>query len=63
MNYCILCAKASTLRRIGERDGIPSAENNRNDNIFRRLPLAPRGCIVQAWSIAETLRSWIDTAE
>jgi predicted glycogen debranching enzyme len=26
-------------------------------------PFTPRGCIAQAWSIAETLRSWINTAE
>jgi predicted glycogen debranching enzyme len=26
-------------------------------------PYAPRGCIAQAWSVAETLRSWVNTAE
>jgi glycogen debranching enzyme len=25
-------------------------------------PFTPRGCIAQAWSVAETLRSWIRTA-
>ncbi|MGH7173054.1 MAG: hypothetical protein ACRELF_11095 [Gemmataceae bacterium] len=23
----------------------------------------PRGCIAQAWSVAETLRSWVNTSE
>ncbi len=26
-------------------------------------PFRPRGCIAQAWSVAETLRSWVNTAE
>jgi predicted glycogen debranching enzyme len=26
-------------------------------------PFTPRGCIAQAWSVAETLRSWVNTAE
>ncbi len=26
-------------------------------------PFTPRGCIAQAWSIAEVLRSWVKTAE
>jgi predicted glycogen debranching enzyme len=26
-------------------------------------PFTPRGCIAQAWSIAEALRSWVNTAE
>lgn len=26
-------------------------------------PFKPRGCIAQAWSVAETLRSWVNTAE
>ena len=26
-------------------------------------PFAPRGCIAQAWSVAEVLRCWIKTAE
>jgi predicted glycogen debranching enzyme len=26
-------------------------------------PFLPRGCIAQAWSVAETLRSWVNTAE
>jgi predicted glycogen debranching enzyme len=26
-------------------------------------PFAPRGCIAQAWSVAEVLRTWIKTAE
>src|SRR5947209_6269297 len=26
-------------------------------------PFAPRGCISQAWSVAEVLRAWIATAE
>ena len=26
-------------------------------------PFIPRGCIAQAWSVAETLRSWVNTAE
>jgi glycogen debranching enzyme len=25
-------------------------------------PFAPRGCIAQAWSVAEVLRAWIKTA-
>jgi glycogen debranching enzyme len=25
-------------------------------------PYAPRGCIAQAWSVAETLRCWVKTA-
>jgi predicted glycogen debranching enzyme len=25
-------------------------------------PFTPRGCIAQAWSVAETLRSWVNTA-
>jgi glycogen debranching enzyme len=25
-------------------------------------PFTPRGCIAQAWSIAEVLRSWVNTA-
>jgi len=24
-------------------------------------PFTPRGCVAQAWSVAETLRSWIRT--
>ncbi len=26
-------------------------------------PFTPRGCIAQAWSVAEALRSWVNTAE
>jgi predicted glycogen debranching enzyme len=26
-------------------------------------PFKPRGCIAQAWSVAETLRSWVNTTE
>ncbi len=26
-------------------------------------PFTPRGCIAQAWSVAEVLRSWVKTAE
>jgi glycogen debranching enzyme len=26
-------------------------------------PFAPRGCIAQAWSVAEVLRCWVKTAE
>jgi glycogen debranching enzyme len=26
-------------------------------------PFTSRGCIAQAWSVAETLRSWVNTAE
>jgi len=26
-------------------------------------PFLPRGCIAQAWSVAELLRSWVNTAE
>jgi glycogen debranching enzyme len=26
-------------------------------------PYTPRGCIAQAWSVAEALRSWVRTAE
>jgi predicted glycogen debranching enzyme len=26
-------------------------------------PFTPRGCIAQAWSVGETLRSWVNTAE
>ena len=26
-------------------------------------PYTPRGCIAQAWSVAEVLRSWVRTAE
>jgi predicted glycogen debranching enzyme len=26
-------------------------------------PHAPRGCIAQAWSVAETLRAWLETAQ
>jgi predicted glycogen debranching enzyme len=26
-------------------------------------PFRPRGCIAQAWSVAEALRSWVNTAE
>ncbi len=25
-------------------------------------PFAPRGCIAQAWSVAETLRTWVEIA-
>jgi glycogen debranching enzyme len=25
-------------------------------------PFTPRGCIAQAWSVAEVLRSWVKTA-
>jgi glycogen debranching enzyme len=25
-------------------------------------PYTPRGCVAQAWSVAETLRSWANTA-
>jgi len=25
-------------------------------------PFTPRGCVAQAWSVAETLRSWVKTA-
>jgi glycogen debranching enzyme len=25
-------------------------------------PFAPRGCIAQAWSVAETLRAWLEIA-
>jgi glycogen debranching enzyme len=24
-------------------------------------PFTPRGCIAQAWSVAEVLRSWVNT--
>jgi glycogen debranching enzyme len=27
------------------------------------LPFAPRGCIAQAWSVAEVLRCWVKTSE
>ena len=26
-------------------------------------PFAPRGCIAQAWSVAEVLRCWVKTAD
>jgi glycogen debranching enzyme len=26
-------------------------------------PFTPRGCIAQAWSVAEVLRCWVKTAE
>lgn len=26
-------------------------------------PFTPRGCVAQAWSVAELLRSWINTSE
>jgi len=26
-------------------------------------PYTPRGCVAQAWSVAEVLRSWVKTAE
>jgi len=26
-------------------------------------PFTPRGCIAQAWSVAEALRCWVKTAE
>ncbi|MBV8128268.1 MAG: hypothetical protein JO114_11530, partial [Planctomycetaceae bacterium] len=26
-------------------------------------PFTPRGCIAQAWSVAEVLRAWLKTAE
>ena len=25
-------------------------------------PFAPRGCVAQAWSVAEVLRAWVKTA-
>jgi glycogen debranching enzyme len=25
-------------------------------------PYTPRGCVAQAWSVAEALRSWVNTA-
>jgi glycogen debranching enzyme len=26
-------------------------------------PMAPRGCIAQAWTVAEVLRAWVATTE
>ena len=32
--------------------------------IFDAEPrFAPRGCVAQAWSVAEVLRAWVKTAE
>jgi predicted glycogen debranching enzyme len=33
-----------------------------NEIFDAELPFAPRGCIAQAWSVAELLRAWIKTA-
>jgi glycogen debranching enzyme len=34
-----------------------------SENFDAEAPYAPRGCIAQAWSVAEVLRAWAKTAD
>ncbi|MDP1880750.1 MAG: amylo-alpha-1,6-glucosidase, partial [Parachlamydiaceae bacterium] len=57
--------------RIGSRRFLEGFENHLSDGgigsineIFDAVdPYTPRGCIAQAWSVAEVLRCWLKTAE
>jgi predicted glycogen debranching enzyme len=48
----------------GFRTHIPEACIGSISEVFdAEKPFTPRGCIAQAWSVAEVLRSWVKTAE
>src|SRR5205807_4597617 len=52
-------------RRFLERftDGLSDACIGQISEVFdAEEPYAPRGCVAQAWSVAEVLRAWVATA-
>jgi predicted glycogen debranching enzyme len=56
--------------RVGARRFLEGFQNHRGEACIGSIsevfdaeaPFAPRGCIAQAWSVAEVLRSWVKTA-
>ena len=57
--------------RAGARKFLSGFESDLNEGCIGTIneifdaepPFTPRGCIAQAWSVAEVLRSWVKTAE